>query len=109
IVAPFIDKERGHVVTLLLDAAHSSFHAASEVARVLNAEFSFEAGTEQLARAIGPGVVEVILPQQYRESPVEFIAQVLEVGIDNPHTEARVVVNQKTGVVVVTGEVEISP
>ncbi|MEX0702170.1 MAG: flagellar basal body P-ring protein FlgI [Planctomycetales bacterium] len=108
-VAPFIDKERGHVVTLLLDSAHSSFHAASEVARVVNAEFSFEAGSEQLARAVGPGVVEVALPEQYRDAAVEFIAQVLEVGIDNPHTAARVVVNEKTGVVVVTGEVEISP
>lgn len=109
IVAPFIDPARGHVVTLLLDGAHSSFHAASEVSRVVNSEFSFEAGSEQIARAVGPGVVEVAIPSQYRDSPVEFIAQLLDVGIDNPHTEARVVVNEKTGVVVVTGEVEISP
>jgi flagellar P-ring protein precursor FlgI len=108
-VAPFIDRTKGHVITLLLDAAHSSFHAASEVARVVNLEYSFEAGNKQLARAVAPGVVEVQVPASYHDAPVEFIAQVLEVGIDNPHTEARVVVNAKTGTVVVTGEVEISP
>ncbi len=104
-----IDKERGHIITLLLDAAHSSFNAASEVARVVNAEFSFDAGNRQLAFPAGPGVVNVEIPAQYKDSPVEFVAQMLEVGIDNPHTQAKVVVNAKSGVVIVTGEVEISP
>src|SRR5262249_6267510 len=35
--------------------------------------------------------------------------QILEVWIENPHTQARVVVNAKAGTVIVTGEVEISP
>lgn len=95
--------------TLLLDSAHSSFHAASEVARVVNADISFEANQQQLAKATGPGVVRVTIPQQYRDGPVDFIAQVLDVGIDNPHTQARVILNAKSGTVVVTGEVEISP
>ncbi len=105
----FVDKERGHVVTLLLDAAHSTFHSASEVARVINSEFSFETGSNQIAQPKGAGHVDVTIPPTYRESPVEFIAQMLDIGIDNPHTEARVVVNPRTGTIVVTGEVEISP
>lgn len=109
IKALFVDKERGHLVTLLLDSSHSSFHSAREVARVINSEFSFEAGTSQIARAVSPGQIEVRIPETYHDSPVEFIAQVLEIGIDNPHTQARVVVNVRTGTVVVTGEVEISP
>jgi len=107
--ALFIDKERGYVITLMLDAGHSSFHAASEVARVINGEFSFEAGNKKIARATGPGVVEVYVPKQYQDTPVEFVAEVLDVGIDNPHTQARVVVNPKSQTVIVTGEVEISP
>jgi len=95
--------------TLLLDPAHSSFHAASEVARVVNADVSFEANGQQLAKPIGPGVVRVEIPEQYHSAPVDFIAQVLNVGIDNPHTEARVILNSKTGTIVVTGEVELSP
>ena len=62
-----------------------------------------------IARAVSPGQVEVRIPSTYHDSPVEFIAQVLEIGIDNPHTQARVVLNVRSGTVVVTGEVEISP
>lgn len=109
IVSLFVNKERGHVVTLLLDEGHATFHSSREVARVINTEFSFEAGTTQIARAVSPGTVELRIPETYQDSPVEFIAQVLDVGIDNPHTQARVVVNAKTGTVIVTGEVEISP
>lgn len=94
---------------LLLDGDHSSFHSASEIARVVNADISFEANGRQLAKAIGPGVVQVMVPEQYRNDPVQFVAQVLDVGIDNPHSQARVVVNSKSGTVIVTGEVEISP
>ncbi|QDT66132.1 flagellar basal body P-ring protein FlgI [Calycomorphotria hydatis] len=98
----------GKYVNLLLDAAHSSFHSSSEVTRVINSEFSFEVGRE-IAVSTGPGVVEVSLPEQYVSDPVKFIAHLLDVGIDNPHTQARVVVNPKTGTVIVTGEVELSP
>jgi flagellar P-ring protein precursor FlgI len=95
--------------TLLLDRDHASFRSASEVANVVNADISFEAGGQQLAKAISPGVVQVTIPEQYRSDPMRFIAQVLDVGIENPHTQARVVVNAKAGTVIVTGEVEISP
>ena len=107
--AYFVDRSGGDPkVTLLLDAAHASFHAAGEIARVVNSEFSFEAGGET-ARAAGPGAVEVKIPRQYENDPVAFLALLMEVGVDRPSTQARVVVNRKTGTVVVTGEVEISP
>ncbi|HEX6987580.1 MAG TPA: flagellar basal body P-ring protein FlgI, partial [Planctomycetaceae bacterium] len=55
----FVDRRDGTPkVTLLLDSSHASFHSAGEVARVVNAEFSFEASGE-LAKAVGPGAVEV--------------------------------------------------
>lgn len=110
-MAEFIEdrKEQGYYVTLLLETSHSSFHSASEVARVINAEFSFESGTNELAKATSPGVIEVNVPDQYVSDPVRFLALLLGVGIDNPQTEARVVVNVKSETIVVTGEVEISP
>ncbi|WP_145364675.1 flagellar basal body P-ring protein FlgI [Stratiformator vulcanicus] len=95
-------------ITLLLDASHSSFHSAYEVARVINSEFAFEVG-RSVAQATGPGTISVDIPQQYHRDPVKFVALLLNVGIDNPHTQARVVVNAKTGTVIVTGEVELSP
>ena len=110
-MAEFIEdrKSEGYFVTLLLETALSSFHSASEVAEVINAEFSFETSTSELAKAISPGVIEVRVPEQYVADPVRFLALLLGVGIDNPHTEARVVVNVKSETIIVTGEVEISP
>ena len=108
-VSPFVNQERGHLVTLLLDASHSSFHASSEVARAINNDNKFETEGVLIARAIEPGVIEVMIPEHYQDVPVDFVSQLLEVGIDNPHTQARIVVNPRTGSVVVTGEVEISP
>ncbi|WP_166830363.1 flagellar basal body P-ring protein FlgI [Thalassoroseus pseudoceratinae] len=105
----FHDAANGHRVTLLLDAAHSSFHSSNEIARAINTEFGFEVRYSRLAKASGPGVVQVQIPEQYHDDPVQFIALLLAISIENPHTQARVVVNAKTGVIIVTGEVEISP
>ncbi len=105
----FENTANGHLVTLLLDAAHSSFHSANEIARAINTEFGFEVRYSRLAKASGPGVVQVQIPEQYHDDPVQFIALLLAISIENPHTQARVVVNAKTGVIIVTGEVEISP
>ena len=107
VVGKFINAD--HSVTLLLDRSHASFQAASNVARIVNSELSYEARDNHLARAVGPGVIQVKLSPLYYDSPVEFISLVLEVGIDNPHSQARVVVNAKTGTIIVTGDVEISP
>ena len=94
---------------LLLDKDHATFRSASEVAQAVNRDTSFEANGEPVARAESPGVITVRIPKQYASNQMQFIAQVLDVGIDNPHTQARVVLNAKAGTVVVTGEVEISP
>lgn len=107
--ALFMSQQQGPIVTLLIDPNHASFWTASEVARVVNGEFTFEASGKQIARPVGPNVVELTVPPQYRESAVDFIAQVLDIGIDVPTTQARVIINPRTGTVIVTGEVEISP
>jgi flagellar P-ring protein precursor FlgI len=110
VTASFVNRDNDRAtVTLLIDPAKASFWTSSEVANVINNEFTFEAGGEKLARSVGPGSVEVTIPRTYQNQPVEFIAQVLEVGIDTPHTQARVVVNSNSKTVIVTGEVEISP
>ena len=103
------ETEEGPKFTLLLDPAHAGFTSAQTVAAAVNADFVESAYGEDVARAVGPGTVEVAVPNAYRNSPVEFIAEVMEVGIDRPHTQARVIVNTRSNTVVVTGEAEISP
>jgi flagellar P-ring protein precursor FlgI len=96
-------------ISLLLDESHSSYMASNEVARVLNDEFSFQSNGEKIAKAVSPGVIDVVIPSYYSDDPVGFVSDVLQVWIDTPHSQAKVIVNTKTKVVIVTSEVEISP
>lgn len=112
---------RDNKFNLLLDRDHATFRTAFSVAEVINRDAFYELGKDSqtegartpganvLAKALSAGVIQVEIPQQYKTDPIEFISIVLNVGIDYPHTEARVVVNPRNGTVVVTGEVEISP
>ena len=106
---PFVGTDAaGPFVGLLLDAPHAGFGTATEVARVVNREFAFEAGTE-VALATGPSSVAVRIPPAYHADPVRFAALLLAVPLDRPEARPRVVVNARTGTIVVTGEVELSP
>ena len=106
---PFVGADAaGPFVTLHLDAPHAGFGTATEVARVVNREFAFEAGVN-VARATGPTAVAVRIPPAYHADPVRFAALLLAVPLDRPESRPRVVVNARTGTIVVTGEVELSP
>ena len=94
---------------LLLDPHHASFNSARSVVASINADFRDLAYGENVARAAGPGMVEVMIPAAYRDSPVEYIAEVLDIGVDRPYTTARVTVNTRSQTVIVTGEAEVSP
>ena len=61
-IRDFVDVYRGGIITILLDAGHTTFQAASEVVRVVNIEFRDEVGSD-VARATGPGVVGIRLPK----------------------------------------------
>lgn len=108
--APFV--ACGDRITLVIDQAHASMPTADRIARRINAEFAAQLG-EQLAIAhpIDGKNVEVLIPPFYRDDPVAFAADVLDTNIDPDaiHTQARVIVNEKSGNIVVTGEVELKP
>lgn len=98
-------------VNLVIDANRASFNAASEVARSVNDEMRLQNEGDDIALAIDSKNVQVLIPEQYRDDPVDFIAQILNIQIQTatPFPEARVVVNEKTGTIVISGEVGISP
>jgi len=60
------------------------------------------------ARPLSPGVVAVAVPPQYQQDAVTFVATVegIEVTSDTP---ARVVVNERTGTVIIGDNVRIAP
>jgi flagellar P-ring protein FlgI len=101
---PFIKDNK---ITLVLDKDHADFQVAEDVAELINGQLGFQTRTGELAHAINQQNIEVNIPQQYREKPVSFISQVLSLPMLDPQTEARVVINERAGSVVIGGDVEI--
>jgi flagellar P-ring protein precursor FlgI len=94
-------------ITLVLDKNHADFQVAQDVAELVNSQLNFQNHDGVLAKALNAVNVEVLIPPQYRDDPVLFISQVLSLPMIEPHAEARVVINQRSGSVVIGGDVEI--
>lgn len=96
-------------ITLVLDQNHADFEVAQEIAELVNSQLSIQSVEGALARALNQVNVEVKIPTQYRTEPVLFISQVLALTIVEPQTEARIVVNERAGSIVIGSDVEIGP
>ncbi len=95
-------------ITLVLDRNHADFQVASDVADLINrSPLNFQSAGTVLAKAISPVNIEVQIPSQYTENPVEFISQILALSIPEPQVGARVVINERAGSIVISGDVEI--
>ena len=104
-----LKEEKTLKIRLLLDEAHSSFLSSTAVARAVNDDLSFGLEDEKVAQAVSPGVIDVEIPNFYKGDPIAFVSRVLQVWVDTPHTQAKVIVNPRTNTVIITAEVEISP
>jgi flagellar P-ring protein precursor FlgI len=107
---PFV---RDGKFTLVLNPSHADFQVAFDVAEVINSQSQFGEKIigireERLAQALDQVNIEVTIPKEYREDPVEFVSQVLTVPIIEPQTASRVVINERAGTIVIDGDVEIS-
>lgn len=103
---PFVKDGR---ITLVLDPNHADFQTASDVAEWINSQLSIQIEGQPLARAINQQNIEVRIPPQYRDDPVLFVSQVLATPIMSQPVLPRVVVNERTGSIVISGDVEIGP
>jgi flagellar P-ring protein precursor FlgI len=104
LVMPMVENGR---FSLIIDDSHASWTMASTIARIIN-----DAGddpAETIAVAVDPKQVIVTIPRSERERPDSFIARVQRLPIPMIPAEARVVINQRTGTIIMTGDVEISP
>ena len=88
--------------TLTYRLQDTDFTTVSRMTDVINTAFG-----APLAKAIDGGTLQVELPAAYRDKVVEFVSRVemLEVAPDTP---ARIVVNEKTGTIVMGEDVRIS-
>ncbi len=102
--SPVID-DQGQI-TLILDEPAASWTMASTIAKIIN---DAEGTGETLAVAANAknGVVQI--PENERRNPASFISRVQQLPVRILDTEARVLINEKSKTIIITGDVEISP
>ncbi len=93
--------------TLILEDPSASWTIASTIAKIIN-DAEGTSG-ETLAVVIDPKNVVVTIPPIERERPDSFISRVQRLPVPLLPTEARVQINERTGTMIITGDVEISP
>jgi flagellar P-ring protein FlgI len=79
------------------------FTTAARMAQAVNGALA-----QPLAKAVDAGTVEILIPASARPDPIPFMARVEELEV-KPGRTATVVLNERTGTVVMGSEVEISP
>jgi flagellar P-ring protein precursor FlgI len=96
--------------TLKLQLNHADFTSAARIAETINKHFMSGAGAAGLipARAENSALVSVHLPADYAARPVEFIAEIENLTVEADR-RARIVINERTGTIVMGKEVRISP
>ncbi|MEM9883382.1 MAG: flagellar basal body P-ring protein FlgI [Planctomycetota bacterium] len=105
--ARFMD-QRGYI-QLVVNEANASWTTTNNLAALINGLVAPDG--PEAARAIDAKNVFLRVPEYERANPASFIANILEAYIDGSQVtgSARVVINQRTGTIVMSGDVEISP
>jgi flagellar P-ring protein precursor FlgI len=90
----------GTLVKLQLERA--DFATATRVAEVLNKHFG------SVAHAENAGLVTVNLPTEYEKRTTEFVAEMEALTVETDRT-AAIVVNERTGTIIMGKDVQIAP
>jgi len=91
---------------LHLQLRYADFTTAARIAAAVNAKFA-DAGKAP-ARAENPALVSVLVPPSYAARAIDFIADLEKLSVDADQP-ARVVVNERTGTIIMGRDVRISP
>lgn len=87
--------------------SNPNFATAQRIADVVNNQFGYTPRGDRYAKAVDAGQVEVKIPEFYKDNVVHFISRVEQLYV-RPDTEARVVINERTGTIVMGHNVRIS-
>ena len=85
---------------------NADFITAARIVAAINKTLA--AGAAPIAEAKNSGLIEVRIPDAYRARSVEFIAAIEGIQVETDRS-ARIVVNEKTGTVVLGNDVRIAP
>ena len=90
--------------TVKLQLKQADFTTSARIAEVLNKRF----GPGNVAHADNSGLVSVNLPAEFLGQPTEFVSE-LERLLVEPDRAAKVVINERTGTVILGNAVRIAP
>jgi flagellar P-ring protein precursor FlgI len=95
---------------LVLKDQFAGYPAATVLAAAINDEFVID-GHADLAHVDDAATIRVLVPEADRADPAEFIATLVTIPVDSSviATEARIVINEKEGIITFTGNIEIGP
>lgn len=94
---------------LVINQANASWPVANNLTNRINGLMAPDG--PNIAQAVDQKNILVHVPKYDHKDPASFISQILQIYIDpaNVDSGAKVVINERTGTIVVSGDVEISP
>lgn len=98
-------------ITLIIDHSVASWSTAQLLANTINQHRLGFDDAPEIARAVDDRTVRVMIPAPERPDPANFIGDILSIRFDPSLLDlpARIIVNEREGAIVVTGDVAISP
>jgi len=87
--------------TLTLLLLNPDFTTSARTAQALNTKFD-----ENIARAVDSSSVKISIPEIFRDDLITFLSIIEEVEVV-PDVVARVIINERTGTVVMGGDVKV--
>lgn len=101
--------DQNGMIQLVLQDNKASWPLANFIASTLNGLLAPDG--PPIARAVDQKNILVLVPENQRDDPAGFITSILVTPIDPVATAggAKVIINEATGTIVMSGDVEISP
>ena len=100
IVEKSVEGDLGQNGTLSLSLSRADFTTASRITQAINARYG------GVASASNPGRIDITIPPYYRGNVVGFVADIEDLYV-TPDNIAKVVVNERTGTIVIGGNVAV--
>lgn len=100
IVEKTVEDSIGDKGTVSLSLSQADFTTAARISEAINSRYG------NVATAANPGRIDILVPPYYRGNIVGFIADIEELSV-LPDSIAKVVVNERTGTIVIGGNVAV--
>jgi len=102
VFTPFVQDNH---VTLVLEKNHANFQTATDIVETIRSSYARQ--NDESVVAVNAANIVVQIPSHYQSDPVAFISDIMDLQIYQSAPESRVFINERTGSIVIDGNVEI--